>query len=76
MRMYKFLGRLRPDIVTLAGEETVGEAEFVVSQNKPTEFSGPVKKLLREREPVWTDGVDGVPLVFVWRVGGEGRRVE
>ncbi len=70
MRMYKFLGRLRPDIVTLAGEETVDDARFVVSQNKPTEFSELVKRLLREQQPAWTDGVDGVPLVFVWRVDG------
>ena len=68
MRMYKYLGRLRPDIVTMAGDETVDRADYAVSQNKPTEFSAPVKKLLRTAQPVWAERVDGVPLIFIWKL--------
>ncbi|MBC7287160.1 MAG: hypothetical protein H5T86_03770 [Armatimonadetes bacterium] len=68
MRMYKYLGALRPDIVTLAGAQAFHQADFAVSQNKPTEFSDEIKHLLRTRPPVWTQQVDGVPLIFVWRL--------
>jgi len=66
VRMYRFLGPLRRDLRTTSGPEGFAEADFAVSQNKPTEFSREVKRLLATREPIWSDGVDGVPLVFVW----------
>lgn len=68
VRMYKYLGELRPDISTCAGPAAFATADYAVSQNKPTEFTDIVKKLVGERRPIWTDGIDGVPLVYVWQL--------
>lgn len=68
MKMYKYLGPLRADIRTVAGPDALGQADFAVSQNKPTEFSAQVRQLLHERAPVWTEELDGVPLAFIWRL--------
>ncbi len=69
VRMYRYLGPLRPDLRTTSGNAAFATADFIVSQNKPTEFSRRVRQLLATRQPLWTDGLDGVPLVFVWRQG-------
>jgi hypothetical protein len=66
--MYKYLGELRPDLRTCAGPAAFATADYAVSQNKPTEFTETVRKLVAGRRPIWTDGVDGVPLVFIWRL--------
>ena len=68
VRMYKYLGELRPDLRTCAGPAAFATADYAVSQNKPTEFTETVRKLVAGRRPIWTDGVDGVPLVFIWRL--------
>ncbi len=68
VKMYHYMGMMRPDLRTTAGPEGIDTADFAVSQNKPTEFSEQVKALVRSRVPVWTERLDGVPLVFVWRL--------
>lgn len=65
------LGPLRPDLRFSAGPEGIREADFAVTQNKPTEFSDITRRLVATRRPVFTDGMDGVPLVYVFRVGGD-----
>jgi 4-amino-4-deoxy-L-arabinose transferase-like glycosyltransferase len=72
VRMYKYLGPLRADLRTMAGEGMLPQADFAVSQNKPTEFTPSVRRLLASQRPVFTEGVDGVPLVFVWRLSRAG----
>ncbi len=68
VRMYKVFGDLRPDIVTVAGAAAFSSADFAVCQNKPTEFSPEVKRLLSTTAPTWTDSLDDVPLIFLWRL--------
>ncbi|MCX7597702.1 MAG: hypothetical protein N2512_02375 [Armatimonadetes bacterium] len=68
VRMYKYLGELRPDLRTCAGPAAFATADYAVSQNKPTEFTDTVKKLVAESTPVWTESIDGVPLVYVWKL--------
>lgn len=68
VRMYKYLGELRPDIRTCAGPAAFATADYAVSQNKPTEFTEIVKRLVASRRPVWVDELDGVPLVYIWRL--------
>ena len=64
------LGPLRPDLRFSAGPEGFGEADFAVTQNKPTEFSDITRRLVASARPVFTDGLDGVPLVYVFRLRG------
>ncbi len=71
VRMYKYLGPLRRDLQTTAGEATFAMADFVVSQNKPTEFTDKVRRLVETKKPIWTEGIDGVPLIFVWHMRSE-----
>jgi hypothetical protein len=68
VRLYKAFGDLRPDIVTVAGTAAFASADFAVCQNKPTEFSAEVKRLLATTQPVWTDTMDDVPLIYLWRL--------
>jgi hypothetical protein len=68
VRMYKVFGDLRPDLVTVAGPAAFASADFAVCQNKPTEFSQEVRRLLATSPPAWTESLDGVPLIFVWRL--------
>jgi hypothetical protein len=62
------LGPLRPDLSFTAGPQGLPEADFAVTQNKSTEFSEATRRMVAERKPVYTDGVDGVPLVYVFRL--------
>ena len=62
------LGPMRPDLRFSAGEQGVEQADYAVTQNKPTEFSDTTRRLVASLQPVHTDGVDGVPLVYVFRL--------
>jgi hypothetical protein len=62
------LGPMRPDLLFSAGSEGFQHADFAVFQNKPTEFSDLSRSLLAHSKPVFTDGVDGVPLIYVFKL--------
>ncbi len=62
------LGPLRPDLRFSAGPEAILDADYAVTQNKPTEFTDVTRRLIATRRPVYTDGVDGVPLVYVFKM--------
>jgi len=62
------LGPMRQDLVFAAGNDGFKQADFAVFQNKPTEFSDLSRGLLAHSQPVFTDGVDGVPLIYVFKL--------
>ena len=62
------LGPLRPDLRFSSGPEGFDTADYAVTQNKPTEFSDFTRRLVATQEPVFTDGVGEVPLVYVFEV--------
>lgn len=62
------LGPLRPDLTFSAGPAGLAASDFAVTQNKTTEFTEDTRRLVAQRQPVFTDGVDGVPLVYVFRL--------
>lgn len=62
------LGPMRPDLRCTAGNEGFSQADYAVFQNKPTEFSDLSRRLLAHSKPVFTDGVDGVPLIYVFKL--------
>lgn len=62
------LGPLRPDLRFSAGPEGIAASDFAVTQNKPTEFLEVTRRLVATAQPVYTEGVDGVPLVYVFRL--------
>jgi len=64
---YFELGPLRPDLRFSSGPAGFATADFAVTQNKPTEMSDLTKRLVATTEPVYADGVDGVPLIYVLR---------
>ncbi len=65
---YFELGPLRPDLRFSSGPEGFGTADFAVTQNKPTEMSEITKRLVVTTKPAYVDGIDGVPLIYVFRV--------
>ncbi len=62
------LGPMRPDLGFAAGPEGFNGADYAVTQNKPIEFSEISRKLVAEERPVYTDGIDGVPLIYVFKL--------
>jgi 4-amino-4-deoxy-L-arabinose transferase-like glycosyltransferase len=62
------LGPLRPDLHFSSGPEGFTSSDFAVTQNKPTELSDLTRNLIATQQPVYTDGVDGVPLIYVFRL--------
>ncbi|NSW56646.1 MAG: glycosyltransferase family 39 protein [Armatimonadetes bacterium] len=62
---------LRPDLETTSGPDTLSEADWAVTQNKPIEFSPPARRLVESARPAYTDGIDGVPLIYVFRMTPE-----
>lgn len=72
MAMYRNLGILRADIRTSAGPMIPAEVDFAVFQNKPTEFSALARRLLTTCRPVATIELQGVPLLFIFDLTGEG----
>jgi len=62
------LGPLRPDLRFSAGEKGIEESDYAVTQNKPTEFTDITRRLVAGSQPVYTDGIDGIPLVYVFRL--------
>ncbi len=71
--MYRSLGILRADIRTTSGPDNIGKADYVVFQNKSTEFTDVTRELLATREPCGTVDEHGVPLLYVFCLtdGGE-----
>ena len=71
--MYRSLGILRADIRTTSGPDNIGKADYVVFQNKSTEFTDISRGLLATREPCGTIDEHGVPLLYVFCLtdGGE-----
>jgi hypothetical protein len=65
---YFELGPLRPDLRFSSGADGFSTADFAVTQNKPTEMSEMTKRLVATTTPVYADGVDGVPLICVFRL--------
>ncbi len=59
---------LRPDLETTSGPDTLAEADWAVTQNKPIEFSPPARELVESGKPAFTDGIGGVPLIYVFRM--------
>jgi len=63
---YGPLGILRPDLKLVSGPANIQKADYAVTQNKPTEFTDVTRRLIRRRRPVFTEQLQGVPLVFVF----------
>lgn len=62
------LGPLRDDLTFSAGPEGLAGSDFAVTQNKSTEFTPDTRRMVATMKPVFTDGLDGVPLVYVFRL--------
>lgn len=65
---YFELGPLRPDLEFAAGSAAFPQADYAVTQNKPIEMTPLTRRLVATTRPVFTDGVDGVPLIYVFRL--------
>lgn len=62
------LGPLRPDLRFSSGPAGVAQSDYAVTQNKSTEMSDITRRLVTTRQPAFTDGVDGVPLIYVFKL--------
>lgn len=60
------LGQRRPDLLFSTGLEGFETADYAVTQNKATEFTIITHRLVAERRPVYSDGIDGVPIIYVF----------
>jgi len=52
----------------VVGEAAFATADYAITQNKPTEFSPTTRRLVATRQPVFTAGLQGVPLVYVFKL--------
>ena len=72
VQMYQQFGALRPDLKLTGGDEAFPQADFCVVANKSTEYGKLGQELVRSGKVLYTQDLDGVPLVWVF--AGKGVR--
>jgi 4-amino-4-deoxy-L-arabinose transferase-like glycosyltransferase len=74
MQMYQSFGALRPDLKITGGDEAFGRADYCVVANKSTEYGKFGQELVRSGKVLYTQDLDGVPLVWVFEGPAKERR--
>ncbi len=66
VEMYKPFGMMREDLNVSAGDAALSAADYIVVQNKQNEMTAQMKQLAAKCTPIFTEMLDGAPLVWIF----------